>query len=84
MSSFSRELQMTMQAAIREAVARRHAYVTLEHLLFALCHDEDGIDVLRGIKRARTGAAREAFRHRDSASRSRHRSQPPHPSFRLR
>ncbi len=47
MSSFSRELQMTMQAAIREAVARRHAYVTLEHLLFALCHDEDGIDVLR-------------------------------------
>ncbi len=47
MSSFSREFQMTMQAAIREAVTRRHAYVTLEHLLFALCHDEDGIDVLR-------------------------------------
>jgi ATP-dependent Clp protease ATP-binding subunit ClpA len=47
MSSFSRELQMSVQAAIREAVARRHAYVTVEHLLFALCHDEDGIDVLR-------------------------------------
>jgi ATP-dependent Clp protease ATP-binding subunit ClpA len=47
MSSFSRELQMTVQAAIREAVARRHAYVTVEHLLFALCHDEEGIDVLR-------------------------------------
>ena len=46
MSSFSRELQMTVQAAIREAVARRHAYVTVEHLLFALCHDEEGIDVL--------------------------------------
>jgi ATP-dependent Clp protease ATP-binding subunit ClpA len=38
---------MTIQAAIREAMARRHAYVTLEHLLFALCHDEEGIDVLR-------------------------------------
>jgi ATP-dependent Clp protease ATP-binding subunit ClpA len=47
MSQFSRELQMTIQAAIREAVARRHAYVTIEHLLYALCHDEDGIDVLQ-------------------------------------
>ena len=47
MTSFSRELQMTVQAAIREAVSRRHAYVTVEHLLFALCHDEEGIDVLR-------------------------------------
>jgi len=47
MTSFSRELQMTVQAAIREAVTRRHAYVTVEHLLFALCHDEEGQDVLR-------------------------------------
>ena len=47
MTSFSRELQMTVQAAIREAVSRRHAYVTVEHLLFALCHDEEGLDVLR-------------------------------------
>lgn len=46
MSSFSRELQMTVQAAIREAVARRHAYVTVEHLLFAMCHDEAGVDIL--------------------------------------
>ncbi|MFP6624532.1 MAG: Clp protease N-terminal domain-containing protein, partial [Myxococcota bacterium] len=38
---------MTVQAAIREAVTRRHAYVTVEHLLFALCHDEEGQDVLR-------------------------------------
>ena len=38
---------MTVQSAIREAVSRRHAYVTVEHLLFAVCHDEDGIDVLR-------------------------------------
>ncbi len=47
MSSFSRELQMTVQSAIREAVTRRHAYVTVEHLLFALCHDEEGRYVLR-------------------------------------
>jgi ATP-dependent Clp protease ATP-binding subunit ClpA len=58
MSSFSRELQMTVQAAIREAVARRHAYVTVEHLLFALCHDEDGIDVLRN-----SGARVDVLKH---------------------
>ena len=47
MTSFSRELEMTVQAAIREAVSRRHAYVTVEHLLFALCHDAEGCDTLR-------------------------------------
>jgi ATP-dependent Clp protease ATP-binding subunit ClpA len=47
MSGFNRELQMTVQAAIREAIARRHAYVTVEHLLYALCHDTEGIDILR-------------------------------------
>ena len=30
-----------------EAVARRHEYLTVEHLLFALCHDEKSIEVLR-------------------------------------
>ncbi|HTO06485.1 MAG TPA: ATP-dependent Clp protease ATP-binding subunit ClpA [Myxococcota bacterium] len=47
MSRFSRELQLTLQAAMREAVRRRHAYLTVEHLLFALCHDERGAEVLR-------------------------------------
>jgi ATP-dependent Clp protease ATP-binding subunit ClpA len=47
MSRFNRELQQTLQAAMREAVRRRHAYLTVEHLLFALCHDERGAEVLR-------------------------------------
>jgi len=47
MSRFNRELQLTLQAAMREAVRRRHAYLTVEHLLFALCHDERGSEVLR-------------------------------------
>ncbi|HTO70809.1 MAG TPA: ATP-dependent Clp protease ATP-binding subunit ClpA [Myxococcota bacterium] len=47
MSRFNRELQLTIQAAMREAVRRRHAYLTVEHLLFALCHDERGAEVLR-------------------------------------
>jgi len=47
MTQIARELQLTLQAAIREAVARRHAYVTVEHLLYALLHDEEGSEVLR-------------------------------------
>jgi ATP-dependent Clp protease ATP-binding subunit ClpA len=47
MSRISREFQMMVQSAVREAVARRHEYLTLEHLLFALCHDEKSIEVLR-------------------------------------
>jgi ATP-dependent Clp protease ATP-binding subunit ClpA len=46
MSGVSRELQMTLQAAYREAVHRRHAYVTVEHLLFALLHDERGAEII--------------------------------------
>jgi ATP-dependent Clp protease ATP-binding subunit ClpA len=33
--------------ALREAAVRRHAYVTVEHLLYALLHDERGVQVLR-------------------------------------
>jgi ATP-dependent Clp protease ATP-binding subunit ClpA len=47
MSGVSRELEMTIQAAYREAVHRRHAYVTVEHLLFALLHDERGAEIVR-------------------------------------
>jgi ATP-dependent Clp protease ATP-binding subunit ClpA len=40
---------MTIQASVREAVARRHAYLTVEHLLHALAHDDAGADVLRNV-----------------------------------
>jgi ATP-dependent Clp protease ATP-binding subunit ClpA len=46
-SQINRELQMTIQAALREAVARGHAYLTVEHLLYALLHDDAGAEVLR-------------------------------------
>ena len=62
MSRFNRELQLTLQAAMREAVLRRHAYLTVEHLLLALCHDERGAEVLRhsgvNLKRLRIDLAR--------------------------
>ena len=47
MSHIGRELQLTLQAAYREAVVRRHAYLTVEHLLFALLHDASGSEILR-------------------------------------
>jgi ATP-dependent Clp protease ATP-binding subunit ClpA len=47
-SRLNRELQLTIQAAAREAQTRRHAYLTVEHLLYALAHDARGAEVLRG------------------------------------
>jgi ATP-dependent Clp protease ATP-binding subunit ClpA len=47
LAEIGRELQLTIQAALREAASRGHAYVTVEHLLFALLHDTRGKEVLR-------------------------------------
>lgn len=42
----SRELEVTLSFAVDEAVRRRHEFVTLEHLLFALLQDQSAIDIL--------------------------------------
>jgi ATP-dependent Clp protease ATP-binding subunit ClpA len=47
MSSIGRDLQLTLQAAFREAESRRHAYLTVEHLLYALIHNDEGARILR-------------------------------------
>ena len=39
---FSQALEIVLTIAHREATARRHAHLTLEHLLYALAHDPDG------------------------------------------
>ncbi len=36
-----------LQAAFRESTTRRHAYLTVEHLLYALLHDARGAEILR-------------------------------------
>jgi ATP-dependent Clp protease ATP-binding subunit ClpA len=43
---FSTPLQVVLNVAFREAISRRHAYLTLEHLLYALAHDPDGERIL--------------------------------------
>src|SRR5512134_2415592 len=44
---FSAALEVVLTIALREAVSRRHAYLTLEHLLYALAHDPDGERILK-------------------------------------
>jgi ATP-dependent Clp protease ATP-binding subunit ClpA len=43
----SRELQATLTLALMEAKRRRHEYLTLEHVLYALLHDHDTGEVIR-------------------------------------
>ena len=42
----SKELELTIQATIREAKGLRHEYLTVEHILYAVIHDEWGIDII--------------------------------------
>src|SRR6201986_3441475 len=43
----SRNLEKTLHRALAYANERRHEYATLEHLLLALCEDQDAMAVLR-------------------------------------
>src|SRR6187431_1665153 len=43
---FSASLEIVLTVAYREATSRRHTHLTLEHLLYALAHDQDGERIL--------------------------------------
>jgi ATP-dependent Clp protease ATP-binding subunit ClpA len=43
----TKELQETLNFAAMEAIKRRHEYVTLEHLLYALLHEQTAAKVVR-------------------------------------
>src|SRR5215470_14515601 len=43
----SRELEVSLGLALREAVRRHHEYLTLEHVLYALLHDDEVSEVIR-------------------------------------
>jgi ATP-dependent Clp protease ATP-binding subunit ClpA len=47
MAGFSKPLEETLRRALSEAKRRRHEYVTLEHLLFALTEDQDAAAVMK-------------------------------------
>jgi ATP-dependent Clp protease ATP-binding subunit ClpA len=44
---FSVTLEMILNVAIREAIARRHSHLTLEHLLYAVANDPSGEEILK-------------------------------------
>src|SRR5438093_2328870 len=43
----AKPLQRTFEFALNDAIARRHEYVTLEHLLYALLHDREAAEAIR-------------------------------------
>jgi ATP-dependent Clp protease ATP-binding subunit ClpA len=43
----SRELEVALSLAVREATERRHEFLTLEHVLYALLHDPDVAEIIR-------------------------------------
>ncbi len=57
---FSASVEVLLHIAFREAISRRHAYLTLEHLLYALLHDADGERIL-GACGADLGALRRSL-----------------------
>jgi len=42
----SKELSATLGFAVREAKKRRHEYVSIEHILFAVLYDRTGMDII--------------------------------------
>jgi ATP-dependent Clp protease ATP-binding subunit ClpA len=42
----SKELSATLGLAVREAKKRRHEYVCVEHVLYAILHDSEGIEII--------------------------------------
>ena len=42
----NKEFELTLEAIIKDARTRRHEYLTVEHILFAVLHDELGINII--------------------------------------
>ena len=63
MSLLSRDVEFTLQAAFREAESRRHQFVTLEHLLFALLHGKVAAAIVSGCGGDVPAVVRQLERH---------------------
>jgi ATP-dependent Clp protease ATP-binding subunit ClpA len=60
---FSTSVEMLLHVTYREAVSRRHAHLTLEHLLYVMAHDLEGEKILAacGVDVARLRRELDAF-----------------------
>jgi ATP-dependent Clp protease ATP-binding subunit ClpA len=61
----NRELQVTLQLAMSEAVSRRHEFVCLEHLLYAMLHDVTTSTILRNCGAEPNGLRRKLEHYLD-------------------
>jgi len=43
----NKEIEMTLGIAVKIARELRHEYVCVEHLLFSICHDQAGVDIIK-------------------------------------
>jgi len=43
----NKDLQIIISATVEEAIERGHQYLTVEHLLYAILHDEFGIEIIK-------------------------------------
>ena len=44
---FTKDLEMCLMAAQSEAIDRHHEYLCVEHILYALLHNDAGVNVIR-------------------------------------
>ena len=44
------ELKVALELALHEAAIRNHEFAGLEHLLLALCHESDVLNVLKNLE----------------------------------
>lgn len=45
----NKNLEQALSDSLKEAQMRNHAYLTLEHLLYAITHNDDGMEILENI-----------------------------------
>jgi len=73
---FSAAAERVIELAFREALSRQHAYLTVEHLLYALARDPDGEHVLTGAGADVAQVRAEMVRSWQTASNQRGRAAP--------
>ena len=76
---FSPALEIVLNIAVREAVSRRHAYLTLEHLLYALVHDVDGEQILTACGADLPALRRALVTYLDESIEQQRRGEEPNP-----
>ncbi len=83
---FSPSLEIILTVAHREAGARRHTHLTLEHLLYALAHDPEGEQILAavGADLRQLRAELDAYLTKSLEQFSRHRQREPEQTLAFR